>query len=141
MNRRFNVHGLLEVLTEAFGVLVPLIIVALMIMSPLAAKVIARTLICGGIATFVGFISWRAFNKIFPKKNVEQQVEEKETKKSENSDLMVDAMKSIQQALVVATVACDTNSTDELRKELLVKIINPARRACQYVIDNLIEEK
>ena len=42
----------------------------------------------------------------------------------------INAMKSIQRALVVATVACDPNSTDELRKELLVKIINPARHIC-----------
>ena len=68
MKRKFSKDGLLEVLTEAFGVAVPIVFVTLLIMSPLVGKIVAAVLIGGGILFFIGMVLWRAFDKIFPKK-------------------------------------------------------------------------
>lgn len=50
---------------------------------------------------------------------------------------LLNTLKGIQQALVIATVIADPNSTKELREELLVKIINPARHSVQGLIDSI----
>jgi len=50
---------------------------------------------------------------------------------------LLNTLNGIQQALVIATVIADPNSTKELREELLVKIINPARHSVQRLIDSI----
>lgn len=50
---------------------------------------------------------------------------------------LLNLLKGIQHALVTAAVIADPNATQELREELLVKIINPARHSVQGLIDSI----
>ena len=50
---------------------------------------------------------------------------------------LLNILKGIQRALVTAAVIADPNATQELREELLVKIINPARHSVQGLIDSI----
>lgn len=50
-------------------------------------------------------------------------------------DGLLQALKNIQSALVTAAIIADPNSPQELREELLVKIINPTKHSVQRLID------
>ena len=50
---------------------------------------------------------------------------------------LLNALKWIQRALVTAAVIADPNTTQELREEILVKFINPARHSVQGLIDSI----